>query len=174
MTDEVIATKITEHDKHLDKLTDTLDKTNDKLENIVVVMSKQNVLIEKMSSLGRSLDTVRDVARATEAFVNKMPDTEDLRMAVKIAEGLPSSVTLRWAVGLLLGYLLVSGNYIVGHMHDLETWKEGHTLSADLLIKDFNENISRNAKELEEHEMADKIYYRDVANKLNKLEAKVK
>ena len=143
MTDEVMVMKITEHDRHLDSLTDTISKTNDKLDSLVTVMSKQNVLIEKMSSLGRSLDALRDVARATESVVNKYPDVEDIKESIKVTEGLPSTVTLRWAVGILLTYLAVSGNYIIGHIHMLESSTATHEKVEDIVTADFAARINK-------------------------------
>ena len=135
--------KISEHDKHLDSLTDTISKTNDKLDSLVIVMSKQNVLIEKMSSLGKSLDTIRDVARATEAVVNKYPDIEAIKESLKITESLPSTVTLRWAIGILLTYLAVSGNYIIGHIHVLESELATSKKVDELVTSDFSVRISK-------------------------------
>ena len=150
MTDETIAVKFTEHDKHLDALSDavktlatTTSKTNDKLDSVVNVMSKQNVLIEKMSSLGRSLDTVRDISRATEAVVNRYPDVDDMKLAVKVTEGLPSTNTIRWGVGILLAYLAASGNYIVGHLHTLESELATHKKVDEIVTADFAVRVSK-------------------------------
>ena len=150
MTDEVIASKFTEHDRHLDTLSNavtslanTTAKTNDKLDNVVDVMSKQNVLIEKMSSLGRSLDTLRDTVRSTESVVNKYPDAIDIKESIKITDGLPTTNTLRWAVGILLTYLAVSGNYVIGHIHTLESELATHEKVDDLVSTDFAVRISK-------------------------------
>ena len=143
MTEDTIVAKISEHDKHLDSLTDTISKTNDKLDSLVTVMSKQNVLIEKMSNLGRSLDAIGDVARATEAVVNRYPDVEDIKESIKVTEGLPSTVTLRWAIGILLTYLAVSGNYIIGHIHVLESQAATHEKVDDILNADFATRINK-------------------------------
>ena len=150
MNDELIATKFTEHDRHLDTLSNavqtlakTTEKTNDKLDSVVDVMSKQNVLIEKMSNLGRSLDTVRDTTRAMEAIVNKYPDVEEIKNSIKITEGLPSTTTIRWAVGILLTYLAVSGNYIIGHIHVLESELATSKKVDELVTSDFSVRISK-------------------------------
>ena len=150
MNDELIATKFTEHDRHLDTLSNavqtlakTTEKTNDKLDSVVDVMSKQNVLIEKMSNLGRSLDTVRDTTRAMEAIVNKYPDVEEIKNSIKITEGLPSTTTIRWAVGILLTYLAVSGNYIIGHIHVLESQTATHEKVDDIFSADFATRINK-------------------------------
>ena len=150
MTDELIATKFTEHDKHLDILSNavqtlakTTEKTNDKLDSVVDVMSKQNVLIEKMSSLSRSLDIVRDNTRAMEMIVNKYPDAEDIKDSIKVTEGLPSTTTIRWAIGILLTYLALSGNYIIGHIQILESELATSKKVDELVTSDFSVRISK-------------------------------
>ena len=150
MTDELIATKFTEHDKHLDILSNavqtlakTTEKTNDKLDSVVDVMSKQNVLIEKMSSLSRSLDIVRDNTRAMEMIVNKYPDAEDIKDSIKVTEGLPSTTTIRWAIGILLTYLALSGNYIIGHIQILESELSTSKKVDELVTSDFSVRISK-------------------------------
>ena len=151
--------KIGEHDVHIDKLSNSVNslaeathETNTKLDAVVAGMDKQMVLMEKMSSLGRSLDTVRDVTRATEHIVNRMPDVDELKTAVKITEGLPSTGTIRWAVGILLTYLAVSGNYIIGHIHQLESASATHEKVDDIVSADFATRLS---KLEEKHEKAD-------------------
>ena len=150
MNDELIATKFTEHDRHLDTLSNavqtlakTTEKTNDKLDSVVDVMSKQNVLIEKMSNLGRSLDTVRDTTRAMEAIVNKYPDVEEIKNSIKITEGLPSTTTIRWAIGILLTYLALSGNYIIVHIQILESELATSKKVDELVTSDFSVRISK-------------------------------
>ena len=150
MSDEITAAKLAEHDRHLDKLSSsveilasTANKTNEKLDAVVEVMSKQNVLIEKMSSLGRSVDTIRDTARATERVVNQLPDIADIKSSVKITQNLPTGATVKWGIAMLVTYLAASGNYIIGHIHELEKYQESHEGKAELIIKGYDDKIEK-------------------------------
>ena len=150
MTEDVMVAKITEHDKHLDSLSNavnslatTTSKTNDKLDKVIDVMAQQNVLIEKMSNLSMNLDTVRDAARATERVLNSFPAPEEVKTSIKITDGLPTSTTIRWAVGILIGYLAISGNYIIGHIHMLESELATHKKVDELITADFSNRTTK-------------------------------
>ena len=62
MTDEEYKGLVLQHDKHIDRLADSIEhiagavgSTNRKLEDIIDVISKQNILMEKFSNLEANL-----------------------------------------------------------------------------------------------------------------------
>jgi len=62
MTDEEYKGLVLQHDKHIDRLADSIEhiagamgSTNRKLEDIIDVISKQNILMEKFSNLESNL-----------------------------------------------------------------------------------------------------------------------
>lgn len=81
MSDEDYKTMILQHDKHIDKLAISIEHiagavgtTNRKLEDVIEVISKQNVLMEKLSNLEinskESFDRVHDELREIKTKQN--------------------------------------------------------------------------------------------------------
>ena len=116
MREVMIENKIEEHDKHLDALTRTIEnlssvttQTNIKLEKVVDALNTQNVLIERMNNMDSNL---KDTFKRVHA---RLENNEE------IIKNVPASATIRWAIGIIVTYLAISGNYIVAHIHTLET-----------------------------------------------------
>ena len=123
MTDEVMVAKITEHDRHLDALSSAIEHlvataatTNLKLDKMVDVLSAQNVIKERLNNLEENLkESFERVHSRRDSTNGRLGKVED------IIDSVPTPATIRWGVGILIAYTFVSGNYIVSHLHTLES-----------------------------------------------------
>lgn len=142
MDEKVIEAKISDHDRHLDLLSNSIaelssiaGQTNQKLDKVVEAINTQNVLIERMNNM----DT-----NSRESF--KRVHTR-LGLAEEVVKLVPTSATIKWAVAIVVSYLGLSGNYLVSHIHELETKVEAHERS----YSSFKTETTRRLSILDEH-----------------------
>jgi DNA repair ATPase RecN len=117
MTDDDYRDMVLSHDKHLDTLANSIESlangvasTNRKLEDILDVISAQNVLIEKFTNLEtnikESFDRVHEKYRKMEANQNETGcpvlkiEAERLKVANKRIEAIEN--TIKWIVRTIM------------------------------------------------------------------------
>ena len=145
MTDEVMVAKITEHDRHLDALSSAIEHlvataatTNLKLDKMVDVLSAQNVIKERLSNLEDNLkESFERVHSRRDSTNGRLGKVED------IIDSVPTPATIRWGVGILIAYTFVSGNYIVSHMHSLESSALSHMDSCEIHVESFTKRLNK-------------------------------
>ena len=123
MTDDAYRDMVLSHDKHLDTLANSIESlasgvgsTNRKLEDIIDVISTQNVLIEKFTNLEinikESFDRVHDKIRVIEARQNDKGcpvvrlEAEDVKVANKRIEALESAN--KWVVRTIITIVITA------------------------------------------------------------------
>lgn len=123
MTEDYYREMVLSHDKHIDTLASSIESlasgigsTNKKLEDILDVMSTQNVLIEKFTNLEanikESFDRVHEEHRKTESHQNETGcpmlklEAERLKVANKRLEALEN--TNKWIVRTILTLIITA------------------------------------------------------------------
>lgn len=149
MTDDNYKDMVLLHDKHIDALTSAVDvlttnltDTNDKLQNVVDLITKQNVLAERVSNMdyntGESFNRAWSRIEKLEAYAaspkdcvskSRIDGIEDeittIRHDIKDIELTASSFikgeTLKWVFVGILGYSIAFGTYVVSSLHLTDT-----------------------------------------------------
>ena len=148
MHDDYYKEKVIEHDKHLDTLavslnglTKSVESTYTKLDDILAVISQQNVLMEKFTSLEQetrtSVKTINSDIRAMHEVqdnrgcpmlrvetgrldvIVKTVDAMDEEIKAIDGKVLPASV-IKWVFLLLIGYSITFGVYVTQTLGALE------------------------------------------------------
>ena len=145
MNEEVISGKISEHDRHIDSLSTAIEHlvettavTNLKLDKMVEMLSTQNVIKERLSNLEENLKESFERVHVRQDKISGRVDKLE-----PVVEKTPTPATIRWAVGIIIGYLILSGNYIVSHIHELESSTEAHAQTGHIYIQEFTKRLNK-------------------------------
>ena len=135
MKEEALEVMVINHDKHLDRLTTSVESlaesvgsTNAKLDNVIEVISAQNVMVERMNNLDvnikefandirgklRDLDETQSgpgcaALKVTDMTIGTLGDR--LKVVETQQKTFISATALRWAGGILLSALLLFVTY---------------------------------------------------------------
>ena len=152
MVDQDIKDMVILHDKHIDSLATSIEtlaagvlETNHKIESMLEIMAKQNILIERMNNLDGNLresfsrvhkrldklETIQSSSDGCTALkiehqkVNDIKRSQDvLRTDVdtleKTSQTFVTSGTIKWGLVLALTYILAFGTYVNRTMHYIE------------------------------------------------------
>ena len=121
MKDNDVKDLVIAHDKHIEvmsqsieHLADAVGTTNRKMEDIIEVLSNQQVQAERLSNMDENL------RESFERVHNKIANLEEHQEAA-----VPPYV-IKWALALLVTYAITFGTYFVQSIHTLETRSETH------------------------------------------------
>lgn len=152
MNDKDIRDLVIKHDTHIDMLATSIEQlaigvgsTNTKLESVIEMLAKQNVIEEKVSNMDVEAKEAFNRVYVSLRELNSMKDGDGCKSAQQLEKDkelydeklkvvnrrildlesetkkIISPVLLRTALGLLLIQTITFGTYIVQSIHGLET-----------------------------------------------------
>jgi len=201
MTDTMYKEMTIAHDKHIDSLAvsievladnveqsntilnDSIKETNSKLDTVIEVMSKQNVLAERLDNMDLN---IKEFSQRVNKRFNILEQnqniegcpmlrisnekTEAVHMEVQVVKDIVekhatvlqssiSSTAIRWVGFIILGYAVTFGSYMLVTMHDIDTKTE------TIRVQELSDrhNVERRVKELESRY---EQYYRNSHNSI--------
>ena len=174
MKDEDIKDLVVSHDKHIgvmsksiEHLADAVGTTNRKMEDIVEVLSTQNVLLERVNNIDHAakeafgrvykrMETIEEIHLGPGCAAVKDAETaieangERVKVANKRIDDLENDNKnrvphwlIKWALGALTVYAVSFGSYTVGAIHNLETEVSTHVAEDKIERKNHNENEAK-------------------------------
>jgi len=137
-TAKEIKTLVVSHDKDIgimsqsiEHLVDAIGTTNSKMEDVIDVISIQNVLAEKVTNMDGQLK---------ESFGRVHNKVDKLEEESK---KIINPVMLKWVLGIIIAYSVTFGTYIVTHIHDLEMAVKTQTVLEAQRHESLNKDITR-------------------------------
>lgn len=97
-------------------------QTTKDVDKLVVQLEKMLPMEEKIVSTNKRIDE----------------NDSDIKSIYKLVNPIPSSNTLRWMFGFFIVYSIATGNYVVGHIHTLESDVMSH-LKEDSVVAAYLE-----------------------------------
>jgi hypothetical protein len=141
MNDEQYKDMVITHDKHLDKLTDSVSmlvgnvkSTNEKLEDVITVITQQNVLQERMANLDHNF-------RESFERVHKRTDIVE-----KLVRNTVSATTIKWAIGIFVVYSVSFGSFVITDLQSLRILAVEKIQMQRQINKNVNEKINKLTK----------------------------
>ena len=122
MDDKTVETMVMQHDKHLDSrtscvktLADSVGTTNKKLDNVIEVISTQNVMVERMNNMDVNMKEFAKHIRARVSTVETHQDT------------MVSGTVIRWGTAIaimamlsMLTFVNTSKTGVIDSIHALD------------------------------------------------------
>lgn len=141
MTDTDIRDLVIKHDAHIDTLASSIEQlaigvgsTNTRLESVIDMLSKQQVIEERVNNMDKELDEsfdrvhtnireLKDTSKETSVNHEKITVANKRIDKLEAAtSSLPSSMLVRWVVGLFVLYAVSFGTYVVQSIHTSDTF----------------------------------------------------
>ena len=153
MVDQDIKDMVILHDKHIDSLATSIEtlaagvlETNHKIESMLEIMAKQNILIERMNNLDGNLresfsrvhkrldklETIQSSSDGCTALKIEHQKVDDIKRSQYILRRDLDTVedeqktfvggnAIRWGLVVALAYIASFGTYVITTLHDNET-----------------------------------------------------
>ena len=150
MSDEDYKDLVNKHDKSIgimassiEHLASAVGATNSKLSDIVEVMGKQNILMEKFSNLEVNLKESFDRVHSRSAV-----DETRIKDLEHNVTKLPSPAVVKWGIGIIIVYLISFGTYVVDELHTIDTSTSNHSIESKSKHEVYDERIERNTNNI--------------------------
>jgi len=136
MTDAKYRDMVIDHDKHIDSLTtsvavlaDNVSETNKKLDNMLVIINKQNILTERLTNLDSNF---------RESFKRVHNKIDEIELIQK--DSISASV-VKWFIGLSLSYAVAFGTYVAKDLNALHIIAESNIQMQNQINKNIEVQI---------------------------------
>lgn len=137
-TAKEIKALVVSHDKDIglmsqsiEHLVNAIGTSNSKMEDIIDVISVQNVLAEKVTNMdGQLKESFNRVHGKVDILENE-------------AKKILNPTMLKWVLGLIVAYSISFGTYIVTHIHDLEMAVKTQTVLEAQRHESLDRDITR-------------------------------
>jgi len=108
MNEEKYRDMVLDHDKHIDTLANSVSELVNKVDKMIDVITKQNVLAEKISNMDTNL---KDSFKRIHERVEKVEET---------ANNSVSKTFVYWLIPIIIVYVISFGSFVDSELHRLD------------------------------------------------------